>query len=41
MRTLSGHNSFVYSVNFSSDGKTLVTGSGDNTIELLQINYML
>jgi WD40 repeat protein len=32
--TLEGHNSSVYSVNFSPDGKTLASGSADNTIKL-------
>ncbi|TRV43164.1 MAG: WD40 repeat domain-containing protein [Microcystis panniformis Mp_MB_F_20051200_S6D] len=34
IRTLKGHDSYVWSVNFSPDGKTLVSGSGDNTIKL-------
>ncbi|MDB9421442.1 hypothetical protein PN467_13180 [Microcystis aeruginosa CS-563/04] len=33
IRTLKGHDSLVNSVNFSPDGKTLVS-SGDNTIKL-------
>jgi WD40 repeat protein len=31
---LEGHDSSVRSVNFSPDGKTLVSGSYDNTIKL-------
>jgi WD40 repeat protein len=33
-RELKGHTSVVYSVSFSPDGKTLATGSFDNTIKL-------
>jgi energy-coupling factor transporter ATP-binding protein EcfA2 len=35
--TLEGHHSTVNSVNFSPDGKTLVSGSGDNTIKLWNV----
>ena len=34
---LEGHYSFVNSVNFSPDGKTLVSGSADNTIKLWNV----
>ena len=34
---LKGHDGSVYSVSFSSDGKTLATGSGDNTIKLWNV----
>jgi WD40 repeat protein/energy-coupling factor transporter ATP-binding protein EcfA2 len=34
---LLGHNDRVYSVSFSSDGKTLASGSGDNTIKLWNV----
>ena len=34
IRTLRGHGSFVSSVSFSPDGKTLVSGSDDKTIKL-------
>ena len=33
-RTLAGHESFVSSVAFSPDGKTLASGSGDQTVKL-------
>ena len=35
--TLGGHPDFVYSVAFSPDGKTLASGSGDNTIKLWDV----
>ena len=34
LRTLKGHSAEVVSVAFSSDGKTLVSGSFDHTIKL-------
>ncbi|MCZ8305870.1 MAG: hypothetical protein O9336_04045 [Microcystis sp. LE19-98.1E] len=34
---LEGHDDFVQSVNFSPDGKTLVSSSGDNTIKLWNV----
>ncbi|MEL7509023.1 MAG: TIR domain-containing protein [Cyanobacteria bacterium J06554_1] len=34
VRSLNGHDDRVNSVNFSPDGKTLVSGSGDSTIKL-------
>ncbi|MFM6437739.1 MAG: WD40 repeat domain-containing protein, partial [Microcystis panniformis] len=34
---LEGHDDFVQSVNFSPDGKTLVSGSRDNTIKLWNV----
>ena len=34
IRTLKGHDNYVRSVNFSPDGKTLVSGSADRTIKL-------
>ena len=35
---LEGHEGTVYSVNFSSDGQTLATASGDNTVKLWSQN---
>ncbi len=32
LRNLRGHDDAVWSVNFSPDGKTVVTGSGDKTV---------
>ena len=37
IRTLKGHDGYVYSVNFSPDGKTLVSGSWDSTIKLWKV----
>ncbi|MCZ8249830.1 hypothetical protein [Microcystis sp. LE19-195.1E] len=37
IRTLTGHNGGVYSVSFSSDGKTLASDSSDNTIKLWNV----
>ncbi len=37
IRTLHGHDSRVRSVNFSPNGKTLVSGSWDNTIKLWNV----
>jgi len=34
LATLRGHADFVSSVAFSPDGKTLASGSGDNTVKL-------
>ncbi|TRT83074.1 MAG: hypothetical protein EWV82_10305 [Microcystis aeruginosa Ma_AC_P_19900807_S299] len=34
IRTLKGHDNWVTSVNFSPDGKTLVSGSDNKTIKL-------
>jgi WD40 repeat protein len=34
LATLKGHDANVYSVAFSPDGKTLASGSGDNTVKL-------
>ena len=35
--TLSGHRDWVRSVAFSSDGKSLVSGSNDNTVKLWDV----
>jgi WD40 repeat protein len=35
---LKGHDSIVYSVAFSPDGKTLATGSGKGTVKLWDVN---
>ncbi|WP_193943576.1 trypsin-like peptidase domain-containing protein [Sphaerospermopsis aphanizomenoides] len=37
VNTLTGHSELVYSVAFSPDGKTLASGSGDNTIKLWDV----
>ena len=37
MFTLSGHTDYVFTVAFSPDGKTLASGSKDNTIKLWEI----
>src|SRR5205823_6072084 len=37
LATLDGHESTVYSVAFSSDGKTLASGSGDKAIKLWDV----
>ncbi|MEH2189636.1 MAG: ribosome assembly protein 4, partial [Nostoc sp.] len=38
VNTLEGHSSTVYSVGFSPDGKTLASGSSDNTIKLWDVS---
>ncbi|MEJ6483261.1 ribosome assembly protein 4, partial [Nostoc punctiforme UO1] len=38
VNTLEGHSSRVYSIGFSPDGKTLASGSGDNTIKLWDVS---
>ncbi|MDH6086987.1 WD40 repeat domain-containing protein [Umezakia ovalisporum] len=38
IRTLEGHNSWVRSVIISPDGKTLASGSGDNTIKIWDLD---
>ncbi len=38
IRTLQGHDHWVYSVSFSPDGQTLATGSEDKTIKLWNLN---
>nr|WP_321162492.1 hypothetical protein [Nostoc sp. KVJ3] len=37
LQTLSGHSSWVYSVAFSPDGQTLVSGSANKTIKLWDV----
>ena len=37
-RTLKGHSSQVFSLTFSPDGKTLASGSADNTIKLWNLS---
>lgn len=38
LSTLVGHHSYVWSVGFSPDGKTLANGSSDHTIKLWQLD---
>ena len=38
IQTFKGHESIVSSVVFSSDGQTILTGSGDNTAKLWGLN---
>ncbi|MBE9066237.1 hypothetical protein IQ260_06185 [Leptolyngbya cf. ectocarpi LEGE 11479] len=41
MKTLTGHGSWVYGINFSPDGKLLASASGDKTIKLWQLDGSL
>ncbi|WP_200817738.1 eIF2A-related protein, partial [Calothrix rhizosoleniae] len=41
LKTLKGHNSEVYSVSFSPDGKTIASASFDNTIKLWSVDGKL
>lgn len=36
--TLKGHTSFVYSVVYAPDGKTLASGSDDSTVKLWDVD---
>ncbi|MFM6250725.1 MAG: WD40 repeat domain-containing protein, partial [Dolichospermum sp.] len=38
LRTLSGHSNWVWSVAWSPDGRTLASGSWDNTIKIWQVS---
>ena len=38
--TLKGHSDRVYSVNFSPDGKRIVSGSEDNTLKVWDISSL-
>ena len=38
--TLKGHSGYVYSVNFSPDGKRIVSGSSDNTLKVWDISLL-
>ena len=35
---LRGHNDFVFSIVFSPQGKTLISGSGDKTIKIWNLD---
>ena len=37
IRSLNGHDGWVYSVGFSPDGKTVVSGSYDSTVKLWEV----
>ena len=41
LHTLTGHSSYVYSVAFSPDGKTLASASADQTIKLWNLEGQL
>jgi transcription initiation factor TFIID subunit 5 len=38
LKTMTGHTGFIYSVCFSSDSTTLVSGSADNTVRAWNVN---